>query len=43
MDKFRSMGIDVIAGDRAALDAWRKEELKRINEVVRISGARETR
>lgn len=43
MDKFRSMGIDVMAGDRAGLDAWRKEELKRINELVRISGARETR
>jgi len=43
MEKYRAMGIDVLAGDRTALDAWRKEEHKRITEVVRISGAKETR
>jgi tripartite-type tricarboxylate transporter receptor subunit TctC len=43
MEKYRAMGIDVVAGDRAALDAWRKEEHKRITELVRISGAKETR
>lgn len=43
MEKYRAMGIEVMAGDRTALDAWRKEEHKRITEVVRISGAKETR
>ncbi len=40
-EKLKSSGIDIVGGDRAVLDAWRRDENKRIVELVRISGARE--
>lgn len=42
-EKLKSSGIDIVGSDRAGLDAWRRDENKRISELVRISGARETR
>jgi tripartite-type tricarboxylate transporter receptor subunit TctC len=39
-EKLKALGIDVAAGDRRALDNWRNEELKRVSELVRISGAK---
>jgi hypothetical protein len=33
----------MVAGDGAVLDAWRREENKRIVELVKISGAKETK
>lgn len=40
-EKLKSSGIDIVGGDRAVLDAWRRDENKRIVELVRISGAKE--
>jgi tripartite-type tricarboxylate transporter receptor subunit TctC len=42
-EKLKAMGLEVSGGDRAALDAWRRDEHKRISELVRISGARENK
>jgi tripartite-type tricarboxylate transporter receptor subunit TctC len=38
-ERLRAMGIDVMAGDRKALDQWRAEENKRISMTVKLSGA----
>jgi tripartite-type tricarboxylate transporter receptor subunit TctC len=42
-EKLKSSGIDIVGSDRAGLDAWRNAENKRIVELVKISGAKETR
>ncbi len=42
-EKLKSSGIDIVGGDRAVLDAWRRDENKRIVELVKISGAKETK
>lgn len=42
-EKLKSSGIDIVGSDRAGLDAWRRDENRRISELVKISGARETR
>lgn len=42
-EKLKAMGLEVSGGDRAALDAWRRDEHKRISELVRISGAKENK
>jgi hypothetical protein len=39
----KGLGIEMIAGDSAVLDAWRSDENKRIVEVVKLSGAKETK
>jgi tripartite-type tricarboxylate transporter receptor subunit TctC len=40
-ERLKNLGLEVVGGDRAALDAWRNEENKRIIELVRISGAKQ--
>jgi tripartite-type tricarboxylate transporter receptor subunit TctC len=40
-EKLKGLGIEVVGGDRAALDAWRRDENKRISELVKISGAKQ--
>jgi len=40
-EKLKGLGIEVVGGDRATLDAWRRDENKRINELVKISGAKQ--
>lgn len=40
-EKLKSSGIDIVGSDRAGLDAWRRDENKRISELVKISGAKE--
>lgn len=39
-DRLKSLGIEIVAGDRTELDAWRRSEDKRIGDLVRISGAK---
>lgn len=39
-DKLKSSGIDIVGGDRTVLDAWRRDEHKRISELVKVSGAK---
>ena len=39
-DRLKSLGIEIVAGDRKGLDAWRASEHKRISELVRVSGAK---
>lgn len=39
-ERLKSLGIEIVAGDRKVLDAWRASEHKRISELVRISGAK---
>lgn len=39
-DRLKGLGIEVVAGDRKTLDAWRASEHKRISELVRVSGAK---
>jgi len=40
-EKLKGLGLEVTGGDKAALDAWRRDEKKRIVELVKISGARQ--
>lgn len=40
-ERLKGLGIEVVGGDRAVLDAWRRDENKRIIELVKISGAKE--
>lgn len=40
-ERLKGLGIEVVGGDHATLDAWRRDENKRIIELVKISGARE--
>ena len=42
-ERMKGLGIEMVAGDGAVLDAWRREENKRIVELVKISGAKETK
>jgi tripartite-type tricarboxylate transporter receptor subunit TctC len=39
-ERLKSLGIEVVAGDRKVLDAWRRDENKRISELVKVSGAK---
>lgn len=39
-ERLKGLGIEVVAGDRKALDDWRAGELKRISELVKVSGAK---
>jgi tripartite-type tricarboxylate transporter receptor subunit TctC len=39
-ERLKSLGIDIVAGDRKVLDKWRTDEHKRISELVKISGAK---
>jgi len=38
--RLKNNGIEIVAGGRKELDAWRNSEDKRISELVRISGAK---
>ncbi len=38
--RLKNNGIEIVAGDRKALDAWRSSEDKRIRDLVRTSGAK---
>ena len=42
-ERLKSSGVSIVGSDRAGLDAWRRDENKRIVELVRISGAKETK
>ena len=39
-EKLKSLGVDIVGSDRAGLDAWRRDEHKRISELVKVSGAK---
>ena len=39
-EKLKNLGIDIVGSDRAGLDAWRRDEHKRISELVKVSGAK---
>ncbi len=39
-ERLKSLGIEVVAGDRKVLDDWRRDETKRVGDLVRISGAK---
>jgi tripartite-type tricarboxylate transporter receptor subunit TctC len=39
-EKLKSSGVDIVGSDRAGLDAWRRDEHKRISELVKVSGAK---
>lgn len=39
-ERLKSLGIEVVAGDRKVLDDWRRDETKRVSELVKISGAK---
>ncbi len=39
-EKLKNLGVDIVGSDRAGLDAWRRDEHKRISELVKVSGAR---
>jgi len=38
-ERLKSLGIDIVGSTRAELDAWRRDETKRISELVKVSGA----
>ena len=40
-ERLKSSGVSIVGSDRAGLDAWRRDENKRIIELVKISGAKE--
>lgn len=42
-ERLKSSGVSIVGSDRAGLDAWRRDENKRIVELVKISGAKETK
>lgn len=42
-ERLKSSGVSIVGSDRAGLDAWRRDENKRIIELVKISGAKETK
>lgn len=39
-ERLKSSGVSIVGSDRAGLDAWRRDENKRIVELVKISGAK---
>jgi tripartite-type tricarboxylate transporter receptor subunit TctC len=39
-ERLKSLGIDTVGGTRAELDTWRRNETKRISELVKVSGAK---
>lgn len=39
-ERLKSLGIEIVAGDRKVLDKWRADEHKRISELVKVSGAK---
>ncbi len=39
-EKLKNLGIDIVGSDRAGLDVWRRDEHKRISELVKVSGAK---
>ena len=39
-EKLKNLGVDIVGSDRAGLDAWRRDEHKRISELVKVSGAK---
>lgn len=39
-ERLKSQGIDIVGSTRAELDAWRRDETKRISELVKVSGAK---
>ncbi len=40
-DKLKNLGIDIVGGTRAELDQWRREEHKRISELVKVAGVKQ--
>lgn len=38
-ERLKVLGIDIVGSTRAELDAWRRDETKRISELVKVSGA----
>ncbi len=38
-ERLKSLGIDIVGSTRAELDTWRRNETKRISDLVKISGA----
>ncbi len=39
-ERLKSLGIDIVGSTRTELDAWRRDETKRISELVKASGAK---
>jgi len=39
-ERLKSLGVDTVGSTRAELDTWRRNETKRISELVNISGAK---
>lgn len=39
-ERLKSLGIDTVGSTRAELDTWRRNETKRISELVEVSGAK---
>ena len=37
-ERLKSLGIDIVGGNRAQLDEWRRNETKRISELVKAAG-----
>lgn len=37
-EQLKSIGVEIVGGDRAALDAWRRGQAKKIGEVVKVAG-----
>lgn len=39
-ERLKSSGVNIVGSDRTGLDAWRRDEHKRISELVKVSGAK---
>ncbi len=39
-ERLKVLGIDIVGSTRAELDAWRRDETKRISDLVKASGAK---
>jgi tripartite-type tricarboxylate transporter receptor subunit TctC len=40
-DRLKTLGIDVVGGGRSELDQWRRDEHKRISELVKVAGVKQ--
>ncbi len=40
-ERLKSLGVDTVGSTRADLDTWRRNETKRISELVKVSGAKQ--
>lgn len=37
-EQLKTLGVDIVGGGRAALDEWRRNETKRISDLVKVAG-----